>query len=324
MRANDARMEGKEMVGMWLKSPMVGSLELSLVFFTVLTQMAVGALAFLFVTRLTKKEQVISADVATLTKRVVFISLVAVIIGSLIALAHVGHAVRTYRALVYHLSSWMGKEALFLALFTLSLLIYASLLAKGSGAKIGFEVFASITGILGVLSSSLLYAILGSVPSWNNIFTVIYFFLSLLFLGGSLFAAIIVLKLKSNEEAVKNLAESYLGTFASIFTPLLIGAVVVTAGYLFYLGSGGREAKETLSTMTGSIIFWLRIVVGFLAPLVLIVLLKKMISKGEAATKSLSYVAGVFGLLFIGEILGRLLFFATSAMHTIGGTGTPY
>lgn len=312
------------MVGMWLNSPMAGSPEVSLVLFTVLTQMAVGVLAFLLVTRLIKKEQVVSADGATLTRRVVFISLAAAIVGSLIALVHVGHAARAYRALFYHLSSWMGKEALFLSLFMVSLLIYAWFLVKGSGAKVGFEVFAFVTGVLGILSSSLLYAVLGSVPSWNNIFTVLYFFLSLLLLGGSLFAVILVLKLKSDGEAVKDLAESYLKAFASIFTGILIIALVVTAGYLFYLGSGGREAKETLSAMTGSVIFWLRIVVGFLAPLVLTVSLRKMLGKGEAVKKTFSYVVGVFGLLFIGEILGRLLFFATSAMHTMGGTGTPY
>src|SRR6185369_7826568 len=172
-----------QVVTWWTKSPMVGSLEIPLVLLTVLSQMAVGALVFLLFARFRRKEQVLSADAATLTRQVVYISLAAVTVGTALSLTHIGHAVRAYRALFYHLSSWMGLEALFLALFSLSLLVYAVLLFKGSGPRIGLEVFASIAGLSGIVSSALIYSALGSVPSWNNIFTVLFFFLSFLLLG---------------------------------------------------------------------------------------------------------------------------------------------
>jgi DMSO reductase anchor subunit len=307
----------------WTKSPMVGSLEIPLVLLTVFTQMAVGALVFLLVTRFTRKEQVLSADSVTLTKQVVHISLAAIIVGTAISLTHIGHAVKVYRALFYHLSSWMGMEALFLALFSLSLLVYTVLLFKGSGPRIGLEVFASIAGLSGIVSSALIFAVLGSVPSWNNIFTVLFFILSFLLLGGSLFGVIVISKLRSNVEAVKNLAESYLKSFVTIFTPLLVAAIVITAVYLFYLGSKGPEAAATLHAMVGSIAFWLRVVVGFLAPLFLIVTLKKAINMGETV-KFASYIYGIFLFLLAGELLGRVLFFSTSVMHAMQGSGTPY
>lgn len=307
----------------WSKSPMVGSLEIPLVILTVFSQMAVGAMVFLFITRLSRKEQVLSADGVMLTKNVVYISLAAVVAGTAISLAHIGSVVRAYRALFYHLSSWMGMEALFLAIFSAAVLVYAVLLSKGSGPRVGLEVFASIAGLLGILSSSLIYAVLGSVPSWNNIFSVLFFFLSFLLLGGSLFGVIVISKLKPDGEAVKYLAESYLKSFITIFPPLLVAALVITAAYLFYLGSKGPETAATLHAMVGSIPFWLRVAIGFLAPLYLIITLKKAVGRGETV-KFASYMYGVFILLLAGELLGRVLFFSTSVMHVMQGTGTPY
>jgi anaerobic dimethyl sulfoxide reductase subunit C (anchor subunit) len=307
----------------WLKSPMVGSIELSLVLFTVLTQMAVGAVAFLLFTRLRQNEQVVSAGAAALTRQVVYISLALMVVAGVASLFHLGQAVRAYRALVYHLSSWMGKEALFIGLFTLSILVYAVLLTKGIGPKTGIEFFAVIVGVLGVLSSSFVYSVLGSVPSWNNLFSAFFFLLTFILLGASLFGAIIMHRLKSDVDVVRNPAESYMRAFVSVLTPVLIAAIVLTGGYLFYLGGRGPEASASMHSLTGSALFWLRIATGLIAPLFLVLYMKKLVAGGETLRAS-SYVYGVFILLLAGEILGRVLFFSSSVMHTIGGNGTPY
>lgn len=308
---------------MWSQSPMVGSTELSLVLFTVLVQMSVGAIVFLLLTRLTRKEQAVSADSVILTRQVVYLSLALTVVGILASFTHLGHAARAYRALFFHLSSWMGRESLFLGLFLVSLLAYALLLSKGGGPKVGIEFFAAITGFLGVLSSSLVYSVLGSVPSWNNIFSVLFFLITFVLTGASLFAVVIASKLKSEQEAVKNLAASYMRSLGSILVPVLAAAIVLTGGYLFYLGGRGPEAAATMGSLTGSALFWLRIVVGLIVPLFLLLTLKKLVNKGEIA-KAASYTYGVFILLLAGELLGRVLFFGSSVMHTIGGNGTPY
>lgn len=306
----------------WLKSPMVGSPELSLVLFTVLGQMSVGAIVFLLFTRLTQKEQSVSADAVALTRQVVLVSLVLMVAGVVASLAHLGQAMRVYRALFYHLSTWMGMETVFLGLFSISLLLYAFLLLRGSGPKIGVEFFAAFTGLLGVLSSSLVYTVLGSVPSWNNVFSILFFFLTFVLMGASLFGAIIY-KSGSGADTEKNLAASYMKSFTAIFTPLLVVATLLTFGYLFYLQSRGPEGAASMQAMIGSPLFWLRVIVGFVAPLLLVVALKKLVGRGEIS-KAGSYVYGVFVLLLAGEVLGRVLFFSSSVMHTIGGNGTPY
>ncbi|MEK6672791.1 MAG: DmsC/YnfH family molybdoenzyme membrane anchor subunit [Nitrospirota bacterium] len=307
----------------WLRSPMVGNMEFSLVLFTVLSQMAVGVVVFLLFTRLTRKEEAVTADFTTLTQQVVFISLALIIVGGLASLAHLGQIARAYRALFLNLSSWMGKEALFLGLFSLSLVVYAGRLMRGGSPNVGLEFVAAVTGILGILSSSLVYAVLNSVPSWNNVFSILFFILTFVLTGASLFGTIIAYKLSSGQDGVKSLAQNYMKSFAALLMPVLIAAMLVTFGYIFYLGSRGPEATSSMNSMLGNFFFWLRVIVGFLGPIFLIAALKKLIKSGETA-KAASYVYGVFILLLAGEVLGRILFFSSSVMHTIGGNGTPY
>lgn len=302
---------------------MVGSTELSLVLFTILVQMSVGAIVFLLITHLTRKEKAFSVDAMSLTRQIVYLSLALTVIGILSSFTHLGHAARAYRALFFHLSSWMGKESLFLGLFFVSLLAYAILLLKGSGPKVGIEFFAAITGFLAVLSSSLVYSVLGSVPSWNNIFSVLFFLITFVLTGASLFAVVIASKLKSDHETVKNLAVSFMRSLSSILVPALAAAILLTGGYLFYLNGRGSEAAASMGYLTGSILFWLRIVAGLVVPLFLLLTLKKLVNKGEIAKVS-SYMYGVFILILAGEFLGRVLFYGSSVMHTIGGNGTPY
>lgn len=307
----------------WSISPMIGNTEFSLVLFTVLIQMAVGAIVFLLITRLTRKEQFFSAEAAHLTRQVVYVSLLLAVVGIIASLVHLGHAVRAYRALFHHLSSWMGRESLLLGLFTAALAVYALLLKKGSGPNIGLEFIAAVTGVLGVLSSALVYGVLGSVPSWNNVFSVLFFLLTFILTGASLFGAIIVSRLKANPNAVKSLAESYLKSLASLLLPVIGAAIVITAGYLFYLGGRGPAAAASMSALTGSILFWVRVIIGLIVPLYLVFALKKLVGAGDT-TRAASYAYGIFVLVLAGELMGRVLFYSSSVMQMMGGNGSPY
>lgn len=307
----------------WSRSPIVGSTEIPLVLFTVLIQMAVGVMVFLLFSRLTRKEQALPGDAAAATRQIVYISLALTVAGVIASLVHLGHPVRAYRALFHHLSSWMGREAAFLGIFSLLLLLYAVLLRKGSGPKIGIEFLAAITGFLGVLSSALVYTALGSVPSWSNMFSILFFLLTFVLTGAALFGMIIAMRLKTDPGSVKGLAGSQLKSLASILMLVLAASIVITGGYMFYLGGRGTVASASMNALTGNAFFWVRIVVGLVVPFYLAATLKKLIDKGDAGRVA-TYASGVFILLFAGEILGRVLFFTSSVMHTVGGSGTPY
>jgi len=131
------------MVGMWLQSPLVGQPDFPLVFFTIFLQMSVGMIVVLLLTKLYRREDVLSADSAALTRQVVNVSLILAIAGSIASLAHLGQPMKSYRALYYHLSSWMGQEVLLVGLFTLSLLAYAIILSRGGSPKPAIEIFAA-------------------------------------------------------------------------------------------------------------------------------------------------------------------------------------
>lgn len=311
------------MIGMWLASPMVGNTEIGLVVLTIFSQMAAGVTAFLLISGILNKKQVVSTGTEALTRRVVSVALAAAVFALVISLTHLGQPTKAYRALFYHLSSWMGKETLFLGLFVALLLVYAIFLFRGSDQKTAFEMSAAVAGVLAVFSGSMIYAVLGSVPAWNSAFTVAFFLLSLLLLGGSLFLLLIALPIKSGADE-RNTEESRLKTAASILKIVLFASIVTTIAYIGYLGMGSAEAKKTLSSMTGNAIFWLRIVLGLLAPLIIIRMLFK--AKGAVGTggQTFSYLCAIFALVLAGELMGRLLFFKTAAMHLIGGNGSPY
>lgn len=302
---------------------MAGSMEFSLVLFTVLSQMSVGLVIFLLYLRLARKEGTVTAAFTALTQQVVFISLALIIVGGLASIAHLGQMVRAYRAFFFNLSSWMGKETLFLGIFSLLLVVYAWRLIRGGSPNIGIEFAVAVTGILGLISSSMIYAVLGSVPSWNNVFSVLFFLLTFVLTGASLFGAIMAYKLSSGQDGAKSLAQNYMKSLAALLTTVLIAAMLVTIGYILYLGSRGPEATSSMNSMLGSFFFWLRVIVGFLIPIIMLAVLKKLMKSGETA-RAASYVYGVFILLLAGEVLGRILFFSSSVIHTIGGNGTPY
>ncbi len=304
---------------------MVGHTELTLSIPTILIHMAMGAVGFLCLAKLVKKELFATPEGVSIERKVVISSLIVTLIGLIAALTHLGQPLSAWLMPFSHLSSsWLSREALFYLIFFVALVLYAILILGGKPQGMGITLIAAIAGLLAVLTGAFIYSGLGGVPSWSGIFTVLFFLLTYLVLGAAMFGICLVGLLKRAPSGMsQDMMKDVFRSTVMLLLPLIIIAIVVTGAYIMYLGGQGSPAADTANSMMGSGMFWIRVAVGLLVPLILVLVMKKALSKGELGSL-VPYVFGAFLLLLTGEILGRILFYSTAVMYSMGGSGTPY
>ena len=144
--------------------------EHSLVAFTLLAQLAVGATWFLSV-----REPFDGRALAVIT--------VLMLIALLASFVHLGQPRRAWRALANLRTSWLSREVLSAALFVGSLI--GVLATGGSGIWL-----ASATGLTLIISMARVYA-LRTVPEWNHRATTASFFVTTMLLGAVVHGALI-------------------------------------------------------------------------------------------------------------------------------------
>ncbi len=102
---------------------------MTLVIFTFLSQLAIGAFAALFFMDIYKQ---------TVSKKAGFISLIAILSVSVIAVIvsvfHLGHPFAAYRAILNFDDSWLTREIVFFPSFILFVIVY-TFFAKTAGMK---------------------------------------------------------------------------------------------------------------------------------------------------------------------------------------------
>lgn len=160
----------------------------SLIIFTILSQMAVGAFWALMAVALFFSSHYESNEVIGLTLPSLMTVVVIMLVSLLISLTHLGSPLIAYQAILKFRSSWLSREIIFGLLFTLTSGTYAYLLFGQIGFSYTRSVIAwlaAICGFLLVYSMSRLY-MLRTVPVWNTPYTPISFFLTALILGGLL------------------------------------------------------------------------------------------------------------------------------------------
>jgi DMSO reductase anchor subunit len=144
--------------------------ERSLIAFTILTQLAVGATWFL--------------SLMEPFNRIALGMITIIMLGGLLAsFLHLGTPRNAWRAIRNLRTSWLSREVLSAALFAASLV---GVLITG-GVGIGL---ADVIGLGLVISMTQVYR-LRTVPAWNRRMTVVSFFITTLLLGSMLCGALI-------------------------------------------------------------------------------------------------------------------------------------
>lgn len=270
--------------------------EMPLVLFTVLSQMAVGAAVTLWMldTYGAKIEQQAGAFVA---KGIV----IATGVSLLASLAHLGHPFEAYRALSHLANSWLSREVALFGIFLALSVMYWRQWQSGAVRNIA-GVMTAAAGILAVMASGMIY-VLPAQPAWNNISPVLFFLLTSVVLG-PLFVAVLL-----------QIKQYVLGkTSFSIVTAGLLCGVISFSLYVSLLFGQGGAAAVTGGNILLSAAFWPRLILGFAAPACILVYAATR-PEWDIRTK----ITMLFALVFIGELLGRSLFYGTVVALTVVG-----
>lgn len=261
---------------------------MSLVIFTFLSQLAIGAFATLFFLDVFKQK---------VSNRSTFISLISILVISAVAvvvsLFHLGHPFAAYKAILNFGDSWLTREIVFFPLFILFVIIYA--LAKTMQQKQVTGWLTIVLGIITIYSTAMIYTI-PSVPAWNNGTTMAAFFTTALLLG-PIFIQLLLSILEKN----------YVNF--SLYTTVVAGLTVLfNMINLSILNGGIPAAAETAQLLLASPLFWSKI----------IFLIAAVIIAGNLFIKkknvSLSSVSIIFACFLVAEFIGRMLFYS-SGVH---------
>jgi anaerobic dimethyl sulfoxide reductase subunit C (anchor subunit) len=159
--------------------------EHSLIVFTILSQLAVGAFWILMVTDVCVSWHHDIAHTAGISMAPLLMLLAAMHVSMVVALTHLGSPLIAYKALANIRYSWLSREILTANFFIGTAVAFTGM----QWLEFGSTGLRIVVAWLTVLSGgSLLYSMsrvymLRTVPIWNNLFTPVSFFLSALILG---------------------------------------------------------------------------------------------------------------------------------------------
>ncbi|EFM24076.1 DmsC/YnfH family molybdoenzyme membrane anchor subunit [Selenomonas sp. oral taxon 149] len=252
--------------------------ELPLVFFTTLSQIAVGA--FLFLTIIEAKNS-LEQKVVRFCTCVIFL---CAVLSMACSTAHLGDPAGGWRALLGLDHSWLSREILGINMFCVMVVLYFFFSARNAALHRFCGILGSVAGLLSILSTSLVYT-LPSRPAWDAPFPLLFFLLTTFAAGSALLQFLLLQK----KQAVQF-------PLVRIISLALLAGIVISIAYAVV-------QADHLMLPTGWLV--LRIIVGALLPLFL---LRKM-SVPRAAAHRLSLWA--FLLIALGELLGHQLFYAS-------------
>lgn len=296
--------------------------EWSLILFTLLQQLAVGAFVVIGIVHFwaSRKTNPETAD------RLANYSLLALgpllVLAMLASLLHLGNPLSAPRAVTNFASSWLSREILFSVLFFLVGGVFALMQWRGIGSRTLRNVLAVIAAVLGVVvvySMSQIYA-LEAQPAWNSWYTVLSFFVTAFLLGvlgvGAAYGASYGYLRRADPDCV----ETQCALLRDVLKGLAIAAVVLVGIefvaaplYVASLASGTEPARQSAQLLVADygVVFGLRLVLAFIGAGLLAFLIYRaaLLRKPEALLINLTYTA--FAVVLVSEVLGRFLFYAT-------------
>lgn len=265
----------------------MNSFETPLILFTVLSQLSIGLVAV-------SALQFAGGTPADNRFRNGWMVACGVLVVAMISsLFHLGHPLGMVRAVAHLSSAWLSREALSTGLL-LALLIAGVVLMRDKMRR-DLAVITCIVGLVTIISMGMTYAP-PSFPALNNGLPFVFFILTAVLLGSSCGLLFV-------PESGRPLLEKIL------VTSLIVGLVVYLIVPCVW-ASGGEIMKQTSQLWFGSPLYWGRIIIGLAVPLAIIFKMKQAPN-------------WLWGVILIGELMGRAVFFA-GTVHTASHMGGLY
>lgn len=298
--------------------------EWALIAFTILTQMSVGAfvvmgIVHLFVARKAGREE---AD--RMSERVLVAIGGTLILGMVASLFHLGNIFDAPKSLNNLGSSWLSREIVFGVAFAALGFLFTLLQWRKIGSatfRNAVAVIAAVVGIIFVFCQSQVYMI-PIQPAWNTWATPVTFYTATMLLGvmsiGPALVASYLSSRKSETAGDDNRFELLRNTikWMALASILLVGIeLIVIPMYLLELSTMGSAALGTLQLLSGkySVALALRLILSFIGAGILAVFIYRDASTSGKGSLFIRLTFLAFALVFIAEVLGRFLFYATAS-----------
>jgi anaerobic dimethyl sulfoxide reductase subunit C (anchor subunit) len=288
----------------------------ALIAFTTLTQMSVGSFLILGIVHLfaARKEGVEQADL--LTDRALIGIVVALGLGFIASLFHLGDPIGATRAINNFGTSWLSREITFGVTFAVIAFIFIIMQWRKTASPTIRNIIAIIAGLVGlafVFSMSNVY-MLETQLAWNTPLTPISFYATTFLLGSLAVAAALVINNRivrqrdpDCEEVQCDLMREVIKWIA-IASVLLLGVeLVVGAVQAVYLSSLGQ--LNFLGDY--GVLFTVRLVLVFIGAGVFGLFLYQNTGSAETTTTLSSFALAAFGFVLVAEVMNRFLFYAT-------------
>lgn len=298
--------------------------ELPLVIFTIIAQMSVGSFVVLGLIHLIGGRS--RRDVIDKVSDPALYAIGPILVLGLVAsLMHLGTPVRAVNALGHLGTSWLSREILFGLLFAAIGGAFAFcqwfrwLTPRLRQALAGL---AALVGIALIWSMAMVY-LLPTVPAWDSWATPARFIATALLLGSLAVGAALVVTADvrrrrgaPSDEAADRVIMSSLRGIAIAAIAMLGVEFVVLPLYMGQLATGGSAATAASSgalatTYAGYAVF--QLVLVFFGVALLGVFLSRLAKRFSAARLLAIAPVAAFVLVFAGEIIGRMLFYASYA-----------
>lgn len=257
----------------------------SLVFFTVLSQTAVGTLIFreLFILR-----GGFESDSTSFRKKSLFTITILLILSLSIAFLHLGYPLNAFNALNNIGKSWLSREIFALSMLITTLLLYLIIVMKNISERIEKILsFISLFLCISLIFCMIKLYMIPSVIPWNHPFTPVSFIITTLLCG------IVLLSLILNKNDDR---------FISTVKPFI--AVLIFFSLVNSILFPGTFVKQ------GIILLVIRILLSVVS---IIILFREKIKLQSNKTVILWVI--LFLILFSSEILNRYIFFLSFDKH---------
>lgn len=314
--------------------------EIPMILFTTLAQMCVGAFIVLGVVQGLGSRRFSTRVLDRFTDPALFAIGPAMVAGLGVSMLHMHDVGHTLNVLRHWDSSWLSREIIFGSAFAGLGFVFFVLQWRKWGAPWLRRLVAVVTALLGVgllVSMANIYHSLVTVPAWHSWFTPFQFVATAVLLGSLLVATALVLLAQHQPQLPASLApvetpdaavakgrsEDESRLVALALRGLLLSAIV-TAGalliatpvYVSGLVTAGGMAAKAAQAYTGGLAV-ARYVLLVVGAILLGVVAHALATPARTTQFRLAAVIVTgFVVAFVGELLGRALFYAT--MHRVG------
>lgn len=294
--------------------------ELPMILFTVIAQMCVGAFLTLGVIQTLATPRFSAKVVDKIADPALYAIGPAMVAGLLVSMLHMHNPLNMFNVIRHFDSSWLSREIVFGVAFAGFGFLFALLQWRKIGSPRVRQVVAGITALLGiglVVSMSMIYYSLTTVPAWNHWATPVGFFLTAVILGSLAVGAALMIATRWREghgatadpEADKAIAVSLRGIAV---TAVVAGAVslVRIPLYVADLASQGGAALESAAIISGPTLA-VRLVLLAIGTALMGVFIYFFATRTDAkAMKPLAVVTvAAFLIALVAELVGRSLFY---------------